>query len=77
MVYKWHVSCQLGDGLRYRSHLLGEPETTIDNRHIPWRKNQPQGILKLHQLRLEISREKLPGKNPLVNGRSWLENHYL
>ena len=30
MVYKWHFSCQLGDGLCYRSHLLGEPETTID-----------------------------------------------
>ena len=30
MVYKWHFSCQLGDGLCHRSHLLGEPETTID-----------------------------------------------
>ena len=25
MVYKWHSSCQLGDGLCYRSYLLGEP----------------------------------------------------
>ena len=27
-IYKWYVSgiyCQLGDGLCYRSHLLGEP----------------------------------------------------
>ena len=30
MVYKWYFSCQLGDGLCHRSHLLGEPETTID-----------------------------------------------
>ena len=29
-VYQWHFSCQLGDGLCHRSHLLGEPETTID-----------------------------------------------
>ena len=31
--YKWYISgiyCQLGDGLCHRSHLLGEPETTID-----------------------------------------------
>ena len=30
---KWYISgicCQLGDGLCHRSHLLGEPETTID-----------------------------------------------
>ena len=32
MVYKWHFSCQLGDGLCHRSHLLREPETTIDVR---------------------------------------------
>ena len=25
MVYKWYFSCQLGDGLCHRSHLLGEP----------------------------------------------------
>ncbi len=31
MVYKWYsIYCQLGDGLCHRSHLLGEPETTID-----------------------------------------------
>ncbi len=26
-----YFSCQLGDGLCHRSHLLGEPETTIDH----------------------------------------------
>ena len=33
--YKWYSSgiyCQLGDGLCHRSHLLGEPETTIEER---------------------------------------------
>ena len=30
MVYKWYVSCQLGDGLCHRSHLLREPKTTTD-----------------------------------------------
>ena len=28
---KWYFSCELGDGLCHRSHLLGEPETTIDS----------------------------------------------
>ncbi len=40
MVYKWNFSCQLGDGLCHRSHLLGEPETTIDflEDHLPSRE---------------------------------------
>ena len=29
-ISKWYFSCQLGDGLCHRSHLLGEPETTIE-----------------------------------------------
>ena len=32
--YKWYISgkktCQLGDGLCHRSHLLGEPKTEAD-----------------------------------------------
>ena len=32
--YKWHFSCQLGDGLCHRSHLLREPKTTIDSTHL-------------------------------------------
>ena len=35
MVYKWYFSCQLGDGLCHRSHLLREPETTIDEDKTP------------------------------------------
>ena len=41
MVYKWHFSCQLGDGLCYRSHLLGEPETTIDCTIADFEATQP------------------------------------
>ena len=33
MVYKWYFHSQLGDGLCHRSHLLGEPERTIDLVH--------------------------------------------
>ena len=31
MVYKWYILPIGGDGLCYRSHLLGEPETTIEH----------------------------------------------
>ena len=31
MVYKWYFSCQLEDGLCHRSHLLGEPEKSVDH----------------------------------------------
>ena len=35
MVYKWYISCQLGDGLCYRSHLLGGTiSTTIDKMEV-------------------------------------------
>ena len=36
---KWYISCQLGGYYNHRSHLLREPETTVDqDEYIPSRE---------------------------------------